>query len=295
VESGHKAPINYHARLLSDVHRMDAYERAVRALVRPGDVVLDLGCGTGILSLLAARRGAARVHAVESTDIAETALKIIDENGFSSIIQLHRADARTLSPAEPVDLVVSDFLGVFLVDDWMLPAVAAAGRWLKPGGRFCPSRVRLQLAPVGDFPLSPISVFTESFYGVSLRAAHEKALCATYRGNLAPFTLMAPALEYHAFAPPGPPEPFDRTLNFRMTRAGRLRALAGWFTAELAPGVTLSTEPGVETHWQQYLFPLEETALAAGDSLEVRLWLDGNSWCWQARSSTGVEWNARER
>jgi len=292
---GHKASIIYHAHLLSDVHRMDAYERALRALVRPGDVVLDLGAGTGILSLLAARRGAARVHAVESMDIADTAREIIEENGLSSIITVHRADARALAPVEPVDLVVSDFLGVFLVDDQMLPAVAAAGRWLKPGGRFCPARVRLLLAPVGDFSIAMCSTFQEPFYGVTLRAGLKKALETPCRGNLAPWTQMAPAAEYHVFAPPAPPPPFDRALTFRVTRAGKLRALAGWFHAELAPGVSLSTEPGVETHWQQYLFPLPEASLAEGDWLENRLWLEGDSWRWRGRTSTGVEWDAHER
>src|SRR5262245_9474085 len=109
MESGHQAPLSYHARLLMDVHRMDAYERAIRRLVRRGDVVPDLGAGTGILSLLAARRGAARVHALESMDIAEIAQNLISENGFSNIITVHRADAREHPPVEPVDLVVSDF------------------------------------------------------------------------------------------------------------------------------------------------------------------------------------------
>src|SRR5438552_5763121 len=100
---------------------MEAFERAIRRLVQPGDVVLDLGCGTGILAMLAARRGA-RVHAVESTRVAALALELAAQNGLADRITVHRADAVTLPPVEPVDLVVSDFLGGFLVDDNMLPA-----------------------------------------------------------------------------------------------------------------------------------------------------------------------------
>ena len=70
---GHDASLAYHANLLSDVVRMDAYDRALRALVKPGDVVLDVGAGTGVLAMLAARAGAKRVHAVESLPVAALA------------------------------------------------------------------------------------------------------------------------------------------------------------------------------------------------------------------------------
>src|SRR5438128_170589 len=116
---GHFGPLSYHARLVGDPHRVDAYDRAIRRLVRPGDVVLDLGAGTGLLSMLAARRGA-RVHAIESTAVVDLAEELIARNGLRDRITLHRADARSLEPVEPVDLVISDFLGSFLVDDNML-------------------------------------------------------------------------------------------------------------------------------------------------------------------------------
>jgi predicted RNA methylase len=130
VLHGHDASLDYHRRMLVDVVRMDAYDRAIRKLVRPGDVVLDVGAGTGILAMLAARAGAARVHAVESMPVAEIARELVASNGLGERVIVHRADLVTMDPVERVDLVVSDFLGPFLTDDAMLPAVAAAGRWL---------------------------------------------------------------------------------------------------------------------------------------------------------------------
>jgi SAM-dependent methyltransferase len=272
---GHKAPLSYHARLLGDLHRMDAYERAIRRLVRPGDVVLDVGCGTGILAMLAARRGA-RVHAVESMRVAHLARTLVAHNRLD--IQVHHADVRTLDPIEPVDLVISDFLGCFLVDDQMLPAIAAAGRWLKPSGRFCPSEVRLMVAPAGDFALQN-DVFDEPFYGVDLSPAMPEGLRECARANLAPSVMMAEPLRYHTYTTPTETS-FDQTLQFTFSRAGRLRALAGWFEAQLAEEVTLTTAPGHETHWMQHLFPLPPTEIAAGDALEIRLWLADQAWHW---------------
>ncbi len=81
---------------------MDAYQRALRALVRPGDVVLDLGAGTGILSMLAARLGAARVHAVEAMPIARLASALVEQNGLGRQISVHQVDVTAMAPIEPV-------------------------------------------------------------------------------------------------------------------------------------------------------------------------------------------------
>jgi SAM-dependent methyltransferase len=285
---GHERPLSYHARLLADVHRLDAFERALRARVRPGDVVLDLGCGTGILAMLAARRGA-RVHAVESMPVVRLARELVAANGVSHCVTVYHADLTTLPPVDLVDLVVGDFLGGFLVDDGMLPAVQAAGRWLKPGGGFCPSRVQLHLAPVGGFALAGVDVFRDPFYGLDLRAALPHALGECARANLPAASVLASPALYYDYLPPAAPEPFDRELRFVVERAGVLRGLAGWFTAELAAGVTLSTAPGIETHWGQRLFPLDDLAVEPGDEVVTRLHLDAPAdlWRWEGTVRRG--------
>ncbi|HKA90999.1 MAG TPA: methyltransferase domain-containing protein [Haliangiales bacterium] len=263
--------------MLADPHRMDAYERAIRRLVRPGDVVLDLGAGTGVLAMLAARAGAARVHAVESMPIARLAGALVRENGLADRVIVHEADATRLAPVEPVDLVVSDFLGCFLVDDDMIPATAAAGRWLKPAGRFSPSAVRLWLAPVGDLRFAPIDDLADRFYGLSFGAAHRRALAGSYRADLRPEQLLAPAARFAEYLPPAAEPPAGAEMRFAL-RSGRLRGLGGWFDADLASGVGMSNAPGTDTHWAQQFFPLPETAVWAGDVLTVRLDVRAPEW-----------------
>ena len=106
-----------HRLMLRDDVRTRAFRDALRAVVRPGDVVLDVGAGTGILCLFAAQAGAARVYAVERTSIARTARALVARNGFSDRIHILNDDIERVSLPERVDVIVSEWLGTLAVDD----------------------------------------------------------------------------------------------------------------------------------------------------------------------------------
>jgi SAM-dependent methyltransferase len=286
VLSGHDAPLDYHRRLLDDAARMDAFERALRRVVRPGDVVLDAGAGTGVLALIAARLGAARVHAVESMAVAGVARELARANGLEGRVIVHEADLTRMEPVEPVDVVVSDYLGAFLADDAMLGAVEAAARWLRPGGRIVPDRVTLHLAPLGAVGFPPLDGLRAPRFGVSLAPLLAHAIRRTYRGDFHPHHLLGPAAVYAEYVAPAR-RAFDEEVRLEIARAGRLRGLCGWFEARLAEGVTLATAPGTETHWGQTFFPCDELAVEAGDTLAARVtWLDEPAeWRWSVRAS----------
>jgi hypothetical protein len=201
-----------------------------------------------------------------------------------------------MAPVEPVDLIIGDFLGAFLVDDFMLPAVAAAGRWLRPGGRWSPARVRLWLAPA-DVGVRELDVWTAPICGVDLSPAHAAALAECHRIDVGPGVLLAAGAALDDFVPPGPLGACGRRLAFELARGGWLRGLVGWMEAELAPGVVLSTAPGVQTHWGQYLFPIADVAVAAGDRLEVEVALETAGgdlvWRWAGEVRRGGEVRAR--
>ena len=86
------AEIEVHRTMICDRVRTEAFRRAIDATVRPGDVVLDVGAGSGILSMFAAQAGASRVYAVERTTVAVMAQELIAANGFADVIRVIQGD-----------------------------------------------------------------------------------------------------------------------------------------------------------------------------------------------------------
>src|SRR5687767_13729762 len=84
------------AAMLLDRVRVDAYARAIAATVRPGDVVLDIGIGTGVLAILAARAGARRVYAIERSGAIEQYKHHVADNGLAGVVEPLRADRADL-------------------------------------------------------------------------------------------------------------------------------------------------------------------------------------------------------
>ncbi len=147
------AEFEVHRTMICDRVRTGAFRRAIDSVVRPGDIVLDVGAGSGILSVFAARAGAARVYAVERTSAAVLAQELAAANGAAEIVQVIHGDVLDVELPERVDVIVSEWLGGFGIDEGMLvPVIVARDRWLKPQpgrpghGRAGPSRCR---APAG--------------------------------------------------------------------------------------------------------------------------------------------------
>jgi protein arginine N-methyltransferase 1 len=141
------ADLYQHDRMLADSVRVDAYWAAIGKHVSEGDVVIDLGTGSGVLALFAARQGA-RVHAVEHGPIIDAAREVARANGVGSI-EFHQRNSRRLELPEKVDAIVHEQIGDALFDERVVANIAdLRDRLLKPGGRIYPSRLRLFVEPV---------------------------------------------------------------------------------------------------------------------------------------------------
>lgn len=132
-----------HLHMLRDVVRVMSYREAIRRQA-PGRSVVEIGCGTGILSLFAARAGARRVIAIEESRIAEVAAAMIEANGCSGLVELRVANSRDVELDEPVDLIIHEILGVDPFEESLLPVLKdARERFLGPGGRLLPARLEV--------------------------------------------------------------------------------------------------------------------------------------------------------
>ncbi len=142
AESG-LAGIRSHHHMLRDTYRVLAYKNTIQRLVG-GKVVADIGCGTGILSVLAAKAGARRVYAIEETGIADVAQEMFTANGCDDRVTLLRGNSRDIELPERVDIILHEILGMDAIGENLLPVIAdARRRMLVPGGLLVPHRVRI--------------------------------------------------------------------------------------------------------------------------------------------------------
>ena len=135
------ADISVHSKMLKDKPRMAAYAAALEALGErlQGATVMDVGSGTGILSMIAARNGARKVYAVEASDFANVSREVIEANGLSSIIEVIKARVEDVQIDEKVDIIVSEWMGFHLLHESMLDSVLfARDKFLKEGGLMLP-------------------------------------------------------------------------------------------------------------------------------------------------------------
>jgi protein arginine N-methyltransferase 1 len=143
--------ISHQRSMLEDHKRTSAYYRAILDNRRQfeGRVVLDVGTGSGILAMFAARAGARKVYAVEATSMAEHARKLVEANQLQNVVTVIQGTMETVELPEKVDIIVSEWMGYLLLRETMLDSVLVArDRFLKPGGAMYPSHARLFWAPI---------------------------------------------------------------------------------------------------------------------------------------------------
>src|SRR5262245_30527632 len=146
--SGWADPVE-HGRMLHDDRRTGDYLTAIAAAVRPGDVVLDIGTGSGVLAVAAARAGARRVYAVEASDIAEVAGRVFDANGVTDTVTLIPGWSREIELPEPADLLVAEIIGNEPLEEEILETTLdARRRLLKPDARLIPHTLTLLARPL---------------------------------------------------------------------------------------------------------------------------------------------------
>ena len=137
-------------QMLQDATRTSAYRDAIvgNPANFAGKVVLDLGAGTGILSVFAARAGASRVYAVEATAAAEAASQVVRSCGLAGVITVIRGSIEEITMSEKVDIIISEWMGAFLLRESMIESlIYARDTHLKADGAMYPSHAAMHVAP----------------------------------------------------------------------------------------------------------------------------------------------------
>ena len=294
-----------HRKMLDDEVRCELFRKAIFEVVQPGDVVLDVGAGTGLLSVFAAQAGARRVYAVEATSIARFAREVVERNGVHDRVEVIHAPIEEVDPPEQVDVLISEWLGAYGVDENLLATVLSArDRWLRTGGTMLPATVTAWHAPVIVEGLEEERErWRSGRFGIDLSPVAERQASEVYYEieSIRPKHLIADpqpmwTTDCYAETVERARQPFEANTTFRATHDGRFNGLAAWFVAELSEGVELSTAPDrPRTHWGQAFLPIDE-AIHVTKGAEIRATVHclpagpGVSW-----AEWGVQVGAAER
>jgi protein arginine N-methyltransferase 1 len=236
-----------HARMFAARARNDAYDAALRAVVRPGSVVLDIGTGCGLFALLACRAGAARVYALETEPSISIARELATENRVSDRITFIQQRSTEVTLPERVDVVVADIRGVLpLAGGAVASLIDARERLMKRGGAIIPQRDILRGAVVSapQVYAKVVDVWSGNALGLSTAAARAAATQQLVPVEATDVTALADpigmaTIDYRDIAAPSVSATGTWTVS-----PGAAHGLALWFEAELADGVGYRSGPG---------------------------------------------------
>jgi len=176
------AHFGIHEEMLKDEVRTKSYRNAIlnnKHLFRD-KVVLDVGCGTGILSMFAAKAGAKKVFAVDYSDIVKTAKQIVEDNKLSSVITVLKGKIEEveLPGVDKVDIIISEWMGYCLLYESMLNSVIfARDKWLKPDGIMMPDKATINICAIEDADYKEEKInFWDNVYGFDMSCIKKTAI-----------------------------------------------------------------------------------------------------------------------
>lgn len=262
--------------MMQDYVRTGTYQRAIldNAADFRDKVVLDVGAGSGILSFFAAQAGAARVYAVEASNMAKHARTLVDANRWHDRIRVIAGKIEEIDLPELVDVIISEPMGYMLYNERMLETYLHAKKWLRPGGKMFPSRGDLHIAPFTDDALFMEQYnkanfwYQTCFHGVDLSALRTAAVKEYFRQPIVDtFDIricMAKSVRHvvdFLEADESDLHRIEVPFRFHLLQSGTCHGLAFWFDVAFAGStqyVWLSTAPTEPlTHWYQVRCLLE--------------------------------------
>ncbi|XP_033216903.1 protein arginine N-methyltransferase 3 isoform X2 [Belonocnema kinseyi] len=258
-----------HHEMLTDKIRTESYRDALlmNSHIFNDCVMLDVGCGTGILSMFAAKSGCRKVISIDQSDIIYHAMDIVRENNLNDIISLKKGRLEDIDlEVEKVDAIVSEWMGYFLLFEGMLDTVIyARDHYLSAGGKLLPNRCTLSIVGSGDTKRYVDLVdYWSNVYGFKMscmkaEVVREPSIEICNAHEL--ITSVAQIQSFDLYKVDTECVNFSSSFELSVKKTGSLTAIVGYFDVffDLDNPISFSTGPQASpTHWKQTVFSLSE-------------------------------------
>lgn len=281
--------LSVHDLLLSDERRNQAFFEALRRCVTKESAVLDIGSGTGIWAVMAARLGAKKVVAVERDQLLIGLIRrMAEENGVADRVTVVNADSQQVQLDKEFDVVVSETIGNVIFEEQIVPIMAdARERFLKPGGQLIPAAVTFMVAPAHypRAPRLPAGISAEYDYFASMALNTPVALTSTESLRIVGESRELVNVDLTSIA-----EALDLTnlsASWKAADTSEVNCFATWADLNLGNDLSVST---IETSsWSTMLYRINRFGSQRGD-LDFKLSLTSTTNYWTVSlSSNGTQ------
>lgn len=277
-----------HVAMLNDQVRTRAFLGAIEEVVRPGDIVLDIGTGTGVLAAAAARAGARHVYAIEATHIGEAAKELFAANGLADRITVLTGWSSHLELPERANVLVAEIIGNDPLEEGVMETFAdARKRFLTEDARVIPCGVKVFALPVtvSDKMISKFTFTSDDadkwreWYGIDFSSLRTSPINRSVVFRYPPheargWPVLAEPFMLANLDLSGASHPVvNEAAEFTVTAGGSLSGLIVYFELDVGPGQRLTTSPSVadatSSWWVKVWLTEAPVDVKAGDKLKV--------------------------
>ena len=267
--------LDEHLGYVSDSLRLEQFKAALALVVKRGDCIADLGCGSGVLGFLGLEAGASHIVAIDDSAMLDVARESMMRAGYGGRATFIHGKSSRIELPKRVDVVICDHVGYFGFDYGIIDFLDdARKRFLKPGGTLIPSRIRLNVAAAGSQQCYDLANgwqaenVPEAFHWLRKYAVNTKHAVSLEQNDV----LSSPAVLGDIDLYEDYPEFFSWNAELPIERDGLMHGLAGWFECELAKDVWMTNSPLAEKPIQrsQAFLPINEAVkVKAGDTVKA--------------------------